>query len=135
MVPLIRQCAASVGVAATAVTEVITVFGTGSAALGNEAALQATAGAFALAILRMAAGCLSLFVLSSSNVLMPGCRPNTVPVIVPGSLRLNTEVTSWPFSRTLARSIAALVLALTAIAMPSPFGTKIGLGALRLLMA
>jgi len=93
-VPLTKQCAGTVGVAATGVADVMTVLGTGSAEVGNEAVLHATTGAFALATLSVATGWPSLFVANSSNVLMPGTRPLTVPVFTPGWVSAKAEVTS-----------------------------------------
>ena len=115
MVPLIRQCAGTVPFAATGATELMTVFGTGRAELGKDAALHATVGALALAILSVATARFSFFVSNSSKVLMPGCKPNTVPVIAPGSLGESAEVTSLPFSLTAARRMTALDPALTLI--------------------
>src|ERR1700741_3436311 len=132
MVPLIRQCAGTVAVAATGATDVTTVLGTGRAAAGKDDALQASAGALALATFRVATGsCRSLFDLKSSSVLMPGCRPTTVPVIAPASLGENAEVTSSPLSRTPARPMAAPEAAPMRTCTLSPL-TKIGSGRLRL---
>ena len=91
-------------VAATAVTEVIAVFGTGKAEAGNEAVLHVSTGALAFATLSDAWGFFSFAFFSSSNVLMPGKRPVTVPLIVPGPLGASAEVTSWPFSSSVARA-------------------------------
>jgi hypothetical protein len=134
IVPLMRQCAGTVAVAATGVTEVMAVFGTGIPATGNDAALHASAGVLARATRSVATECPWLFVANSSNVLMPGTRPPTVPVLTPGWLSVNAVVTSLPLSRTTARCTRAVESALILIATLSA-EVKIGSGVFRLRIA
>ena len=54
MVPVTRQCAGTVGVAATGATDVIAVSGTGSTALAKAPALHASTGALARATFSLA---------------------------------------------------------------------------------
>ena len=134
IVPTTKQCAGTVAVAETGITELIAVFGTGIADAGKEAVLHASAGALAFATLSVAMGFFSLALRRSSSVLIPGSRPCTVPLIAPGPLGARAEVTSWPFRRTVARRIAELGVAVTLIGNASPLATKIGSGAFRLVM-
>src|SRR5262245_5274650 len=108
MVPMTRQCAGTVAVAATGVAEVTTVFGTGSAEAGKDAVLQAAAGALARATLSPAAASRPLRSLNTSRELIPGCRPTTVPSSTPGDVSASAEVTLCPFSRTTALRAALL---------------------------
>jgi hypothetical protein len=57
-----------------------------------------------------------------------------VPLIVPGPLEESAEVTSWPFSRSVARRMAESGVAVTLTGTASPLVTKIGSGVLRLVM-
>src|SRR4051794_26533531 len=132
MVPMIRQCAGTVGVAATGAADVTTVLGTGSAEAGNESGAHATVGALASAIFTLATVFFSLRDLNTWKLLMPGCKPCTVPVMVPGPLGEKADVTFWPFSVTTTRSIADFGAAETLSATLSPPVTKIGSGVFKL---
>jgi len=138
IVPLMRQCAGTkspceVVAAATGCAEVTTVLGTGKAEAGNDAVLHASTGALASATFSVAIGFFSLAFFSSSNVLMPGRRPVTVPLLAPAPLGESAEVTSWPFNSSVARRSAESG-AVMLTGMELPLVTKIGSGVFRLVM-
>src|SRR4051794_18700409 len=120
MVPLIMQCAGTVDVAATGVTVLTTVLATGRTACENASSEHAMPGATAFAILSTAAGSRASRVANTSTVLMPGTRPDTVPVSSPFAPGASDAVTLVPLSLTVARPSACAVAADTASGTLSP---------------
>src|SRR5258708_31159379 len=77
------------------------------------------AGESAFITVSCATGSLEFFD-QSSNTFAPGCRPATTPLIAPAPSECTAEVTSAPFSLSVARELSALDGAATCIATDGP---------------